>query len=120
MDRRQPLLLSEGERRADAVLREALEQHGLALDRKVRLASVLQIEKSGLSDDDFSYALRAELDFLVTKGPAGSPEFAVEFDGSTTFERSDHDRPRPQEGAHLSTAGLASPANWDRSVRSLS
>lgn len=82
MDRRQPLLLNEGERRADAALREALASRGAALNRKVRLASALNIDRSGLSRDDFGYALRAEFDFLVTKGPMGSPEFAVEFDGS--------------------------------------
>lgn len=82
MDRRRPILLNEGEKRADAALREALSSRGAAVDRKVRLASVLDIDRSGLSRDQFSYALRAEFDFLVTKGPMGSPEFAVEFDGS--------------------------------------
>jgi uncharacterized protein DUF2726 len=81
MDRRIPLLLNGGEQKADAALREALSAHGLVLDRKVRLASVLQIDGSGISSEDFSYALRAELDFVVGKGPNRSPEFAVEFDG---------------------------------------
>jgi hypothetical protein len=74
MDRRQPLLLNEGEQRADA----AFSSRGVALNRKVRLASALNINRSGLSRDDFSDALRAEFDSLVTKEPMGSPEFAVE------------------------------------------
>jgi hypothetical protein len=82
MDRRVPLLLNGGEQKADAALREALSAHELSLDRKVRLASVLQIAGSGISWDDFGYALRAELDFVVSKGPSRRPEFAVEFDGS--------------------------------------
>lgn len=82
MDRRIPLLLNGGEQKADAALREALSAHGLTLDRKVRLASVLRIDGSGISREDFGYALRAELDFVVSKGPSRSPELAVEFDGS--------------------------------------
>jgi hypothetical protein len=82
MSERQPLLLNEGERRADLALREALERRELHLDRKVRVASALKINHSGISDAEFRYALRAEFDFVVSKGPSRLPEFVVEFDGS--------------------------------------
>jgi hypothetical protein len=77
-----PLLLNGGEMRVHRALREALDSHSLHLDAKVRAASILPIDGSGISDDDFSYALRSEFDFGVSKGPNRTPEFVVEFDGA--------------------------------------
>lgn len=75
-------MLNGGEVRADQALREALDAHRLHLDVKVRAASILPIDNSGISDEDFSYALRSEFDFVVSNGPARAPEFVVEFDGA--------------------------------------
>jgi hypothetical protein len=76
-----PLLLNGGERAVHQVLEDALRSRQLHLDTKVRLASILPINNSGIDSDDFTYALRAEFDFVVSKGPRRKPEFAVEFDG---------------------------------------
>lgn len=77
-----PLLLNGGERAADHALREALDSHGLQLNVKVRTASILPIDNSGIDDEDFGFALRAEFDFVVSKGETRLPEFVVEFDGA--------------------------------------
>lgn len=82
MDRKRPLLLNEGETRADRALKEAVATHGLTIDRKVKLSSVLEIARSGLKYEDFNYATRAELDFVVSAGRERFPQFAVEFDGA--------------------------------------
>jgi len=82
MDRRRPLLSNGGELRVDAALSEALSGHGAKLDRKVRVASALDINGSSLSDEDFAYALKAEFDFVVSSGTERMPHFAVEFDGA--------------------------------------
>ena len=61
-------------------VKEVADQHGAQVCIKVRLADVIPVNNSGVSDADFSFALKAHLDFLVTDGDY-SPLFAVEFDG---------------------------------------
>jgi hypothetical protein len=46
----------------------------------VRVASALTIDKSGLSDEQYAYALKSEFDFVIADGHDGLPHFAVEFD----------------------------------------
>jgi hypothetical protein len=82
-----PLLLNGGEVAVHTALEDALRTHGLHLDTKVRVGSMLPIDGSGIDKEDFSYALRAEFDFVVSKGSTRKPEFVVEFDG----ERHLHD-----------------------------
>ena len=53
---------------------------------KVRLADVLPIEGSGLSQDLYQFTLQAHYDFVITD-LAQHPLFAVEFDGPS------HDHP---------------------------
>lgn len=81
MDRRRRLLVNEGELRTDAALREAAEAVGLWVHAKVRLADALAIDRSGLSAEAYTYALRSHFDWLVTDTETTRAEFAVEFDG---------------------------------------
>lgn len=83
MDRRRPLLVNEGEFRTDEVLREAAADLGYGIHTKVRMADALDIDRSGLSNDAYSYALRAHFDWVVTDLGTTTPEFAVEFDGDS-------------------------------------
>jgi len=76
-----PLLLNGGERKVDRELRDTLNARDLQLDVKVRAASILPIDNSGIDARDYAYALQAEFDFVLSKGPARNPEFVVEFDG---------------------------------------
>lgn len=80
MDRRRSLLLNTGEVLTDAALRNAADTHGARVFPKARLASALNIDRSGLNDREYRYALKAELDFVVAEGESGKPCFAVEFD----------------------------------------
>jgi hypothetical protein len=48
---------------------------------KVGLKDALDIADSGLSDDEYRYALMAHFDFVVTEGDDHDCLFAVEFDG---------------------------------------
>ena len=61
-------------------LKEVCEKHGANIYSKVRLADVLPIEGSGISDAEYKFALQAHYDFVVTN-EAHTPLFAVEFDG---------------------------------------
>lgn len=81
MDRRTPLLVNRYEIATDAALNEAAENVGLQVCMKVRLGDVLNLRSSGLSNEEFGYATRAHLDFVVTDAPENLPQFAVEFDG---------------------------------------
>lgn len=68
-----------------ADLEAATTARGLQVRVKMRLADVVDVERSGLSNQDYSYALRAHLDFVVSRD--GRALFAAEFDG----EQHDHD-----------------------------
>jgi hypothetical protein len=80
-DRRRPLLVNEGEFRTDAALQEAAADLGYRVFAKPRVADVLDIAGSGLSDELFGYGLRAHFDWVVADATTTQPEFAVEFDG---------------------------------------
>jgi hypothetical protein len=61
-------------------VQEICQRHGAVAYPKVRLADVLPIEGSGISNDLFSFALASHFDVIVTD-LEGYPLFAVEFDG---------------------------------------
>lgn len=73
-------LLNSPERITYARLREVCELHVAEVYAKVRLADVLPIEGSGLSQELYEFALQAHYDFVVT-GRDQAPLFALEFDG---------------------------------------
>jgi hypothetical protein len=61
-------------------LRDACEKNGALVFAKVRVADILPIEGSGISDQLFRFALQAHFDFVVADREH-TPLFAVEFDG---------------------------------------
>ncbi len=65
-------------------LERAAQAAGYRIAPKVRVADVLPIENSGLSNAEYSYALRSHFDWVVTEGEDRDPQFAVEFDGTRT------------------------------------
>jgi hypothetical protein len=87
MDRRKPLQSSPYEKVADELLGNVVERwHGARLNMKERVADVLTISGSGISDQEYGYALQAHIDFVICRYDAERirdiPQFAVEFDGS--------------------------------------
>ncbi len=58
---------------------EVLEAHGARVFPKMRVADVFPIESSGISREQFTFALRSHFDFVVAEGV--NPLFAVEYDG---------------------------------------
>ena len=73
-------LLNKYEELTYSSLSEVSQQNGAHVFAKVRLADVFPITGSGLSDADYSFALKSHFDFIVTDR-AYNPLFAVEFDG---------------------------------------
>ena len=90
IDRRRRILVNDAEALTDAALREAAAGLGLRVDAKIRLADAVDIDRSGLSDEAFRYALRAHLDWVVSGLATTRTEFGVEFDGPW------HDTPEAQ------------------------
>jgi hypothetical protein len=81
VDRRRRLLVNIGEEEADSVLREVADKFGVRVVPKPRLADAVDINRSGLPDDLYTYALKAHLDFVIARGSDAMALFAVEFDG---------------------------------------
>jgi hypothetical protein len=63
-------------------LRAVTEPVGAHVFSKVRLADVIPVNNSGISNEEFSYSLKAHVDFLVTNAEQ-DVQFCVEFDGPT-------------------------------------
>jgi len=78
-------LLNLPESVTDQRLREVCEDFKAHVFPKVRVADVLKIERSGISDELYRYALQAHFDFVVSDSEH-QPLFAVEFDGPTHSE----------------------------------
>jgi hypothetical protein len=80
MERRRKVLTNEYEEVTHEALLDAAARSGARVFPKVRVADVLDVESSGLTRDEYSYALKAHFDFVVER--KGEPvAFAVEFDG---------------------------------------
>jgi hypothetical protein len=73
-------ILNQPEETTRNRLRAACEKWEASVFVKVRVADVLEIERSGISNDDYRFALQSHFDFVVAD-QAHVPLFAVEFDG---------------------------------------
>jgi hypothetical protein len=58
-DRRKRLLVNEWEARTDAALAEAADRCGVWVFPKIRVADVLDLDQSGLSDETYRYGFKA-------------------------------------------------------------
>jgi len=80
MDRRKRLFLNAGESATDDALAAIADKNDVRIFPKVRVASILDINGSGLSNEEYTYALKSEFDFVVASRGNQMPLFAVEFD----------------------------------------
>jgi hypothetical protein len=80
MDRRRKILANEYEVFTDKTLRETTSRCGVQVFTKVRMADSLDLASSGVSNEEYSYALRVHFDFVVARKDS-TAAFAVEFDG---------------------------------------
>lgn len=78
--RRLKRLLNKSEAATREPLGVVARHHGAEVFAKTRVADVLPIDGSGISDELFAHALRAHFDFIVADAHH-EPLFAVEFDG---------------------------------------
>lgn len=73
-------ILNKSELVVDSKLEKVCSAWDARVFAKVRLADVFPISGSGISDTDYSYALKAHFDFVATEAST-EPLFAVEYDG---------------------------------------
>lgn len=74
-------MLNEKEEITIAILNAVTSKYEAHVWIKSKIADVLNIENTGLSDKEYKYALMAHFDFVVADYDY-MPKFAVEFDGS--------------------------------------
>lgn len=96
MTRFRKRLLNKSESLVDAELMGLAKQFGYRVYPKVRVADVLEIEKSGISEDLFGYAIRSHFDFVVSE-KENFPLFSVEFDGPSHSLGIQKDRDRKKD-----------------------
>jgi hypothetical protein len=87
MDRRKKLVNTH-EAATKRVLDVAAGRNNATVYAKMRIADVLHVERSGINNAQYSYALKAHFDFVVADA-ADMPLFAVEYDGPTHFENAE-------------------------------
>lgn len=80
MDRRRKIVTNPYEAETHRILKETASQYGAEVYSKVRIADVLDVRGSGISNEQYSYALKGHFDFTVTDQNSQAL-FAVEFDG---------------------------------------
>lgn len=73
-------ILNYHEGKTHILLKRVCERYGSLVFAKVRVADVLRIKRTGISDREFRFALISHFDFVVANS-AKVPLFAVEFDG---------------------------------------
>jgi hypothetical protein len=82
-------LLNGHERLTFEEIKKVTDKIGVSVYPKVRIADVLRIDRSGLSNEEYTYSLKAHFDFVVCNSE-DMPEFSVEFDGPTHAEEEQH------------------------------
>lgn len=80
MDRRRRILDNPYEAETHRILSEVATKYGARVFPKVRIMDVLDLDKSGISGEEYTYALKAHFDFTVANEDSRA-QFAVEFDG---------------------------------------
>jgi hypothetical protein len=78
-------LLNNPEKKSFERLREVCSRNSAHVFAKVRVADVLPIENSGISDELFRFALQSHFDFVIAD-EQHVPLFTVEFDGPTHLQ----------------------------------
>jgi hypothetical protein len=73
-------LVNRQEEKAHGELKSVADDYGYVVYLKVRVADVLPIEDSGITQEQYTYALKAHFDFVACDSDY-NPVFVVEFDG---------------------------------------
>lgn len=72
--------MNRPEELTNEALISSVAQHDALVYPKIRIADALSIDSSGITNEEYSYALKAHFDFVVSR-KGSRIDFAVEFDG---------------------------------------
>ncbi|GAB6275382.1 MAG: hypothetical protein STSR0004_22490 [Peptococcaceae bacterium] len=86
-------LLNIPEKTTHRKLKDICNQYDAAVFAKVRLADVLPVENSGITDSEFRFALQSHFDFVIADLDT-MPLFAVEFNGKHHEQKIQKERDR--------------------------
>lgn len=89
-------ILNYHEEKTHILLKKPCEKYRAHVFAKVRVADVFEIQRSGISDEQYGFALRAHFDFVITDS-IKTPQFVVEFNGPHHKERAQARRDRIKE-----------------------
>lgn len=78
-------ILNKTEEKTNNRLKEICDINGAIVYAKVRLADILPIENSGISNELYRYSLQSHFDFTIADNQH-KPLFSVEFDGPSHFQ----------------------------------
>jgi hypothetical protein len=82
-------IFNVGERATFAFAQQAVaDDLGVEVYAKLRVADAIAIDRSGISNEEYSYALKAHFDVLVARD--NLPILAIEFDGAGHNPKNDH------------------------------
>lgn len=81
-------IFTTGEKAVFRIAQAVAAHHGVEAIAKVRIADAIEIKNSGISNKEYSYALKAHFDVLVIQH--NLPLMAIEFDGAGHDARNDH------------------------------
>jgi uncharacterized protein DUF2726 len=77
-----------GERATYRIAQQVAGAHEVEVHAKFRVADAILIDRSGISNEEYSYALKAHFDALVVRN--NLPILAIEFDGDGHNPKNDH------------------------------
>ena len=86
-------ILNYHEEKTHILLKKVCGRYGARVFPKLRVADVFRIDRSGISDKEYSFALKSHFDFIVTDS-TNAPQFVVEFDGPQHNEPAQRSRDR--------------------------
>jgi hypothetical protein len=110
------LLLTEKELLAKAGIERACRETGHEVFPLLKFSNAVTIGRTGLSPEDFEYATKAHIDFVLSKD--NRPELAIEFDGSwldypRSIKAERKDRLAYQLGLNLVRIDASSVQKWE-------
>ena len=99
MPDRRKRILNLAEKETAEELEPVVDEHDCLVYKKVRVADVLDIQHSGLSNEEYGYAFKAHFDFVIARRQDTQALFAVEYDGPLhSSEREVQHRDRLKDG----------------------
>ncbi len=81
-------IFNTGESATFRIAQQVAQALEVEVHAKLRVADAIHIERSGISNEEYSYALKAHFDVLVVRD--NLPVLAIEFDGAGHDRKKDH------------------------------